>query len=67
MSQPDIGDVDPEEFVRENRERILTIIRRSDDPFSRACAWVILDRYTPDNDLDELHDELDEVARREKA
>lgn len=58
-------DGDPEEYVQENREKIVTIIRQSDDAFTRACAWALLDRYTPDRELDELHAELDTIAQRE--
>ena len=57
------GSVDPEEYVQENRETIITIIRQSNDPFSRACAWALLDRYTPDPELQELHEELDAIAQ----
>jgi len=60
----DIDDVDPEEYVQENREKILTIIRRSDDPFARASAWTLLDRHTPDKSVAELQDELQTVAER---
>jgi len=60
----DVDDIDPEEYVQENREEVIRVIRHSDDAFTRACAWTLLDRYTPDQDLDELHDELDLVARR---
>ncbi len=60
----DIDDIDPETFVEENRERLVQIIRHSDDPFARACAWAMLDRYTPDREIDELHEELDNVTNR---
>ena len=60
----DVEQVDAEEYVRKNRERIVGVIRHSDDPFARACAWVLLDRYTPDRDLEELREELDAVVRR---
>jgi predicted Zn-ribbon and HTH transcriptional regulator len=60
----DIDDIEPEEYVEENREKILTIIRRSDDPFARASAWVLLDRHTPDKSVDELQEELRTVAER---
>ena len=59
------GTPDPEEFVRENREKILSIIHHSDDSFTRACAWTLLDRYTPDMDLGTLQEELEMVANRE--
>lgn len=60
----DIDDIDPETYVQENRDRLVQIIRHSDDPFARACAWTMLDRYTPDQEIDELHDELDSVTNR---
>ena len=60
----DVDDIDPEEYVQDNRENIIQVIRHSDDPFTRACAWMILDRYTPDRDFEDLHEELDAVARR---
>lgn len=50
----DIDDIDPETYVQENRDRLVQIIRHSDDPFARACAWTMLDRYTPDREIDEL-------------
>ncbi|MFA9503250.1 hypothetical protein ACERIM_10760 [Natrinema sp. H-ect1] len=60
-----VEEVDPETFIRKNREKVLAVIRQSDDPFARACAWTLLDRYTPDKELDRLHDELDTVIKRE--
>jgi len=60
----DIEQVDPETYVEENRERLVQIIRHSEDAFARACAWTLLDRYTPDRELEELHDELDAVSGR---
>ena len=58
-------DVDPAEYVQEHRERLLVIIRQSDDVFTRACAWALLDKYTPAMELDELRKELETVARTE--
>lgn len=60
----EVDDIDPEEYVQENRRRIIQVIRHSDDPFTRACAWTLLDRYTPNRELEELHEELDMVANR---
>lgn len=57
-------DLDPDEYVRENREKIVAVIRNSDDAYTRACAWTLLDRHTPEKDLEELKDELDTIARR---
>lgn len=58
----DVEDINPEEYVQENRNRVIRIVRHCDDPFARACAWTLLDRYTPDKDLEQLHDELDAVT-----
>lgn len=60
----DVSDINPEEYVEENRETIIKVIRHSSDSFARACAWTLIDRYSDDPDLDELHDELDAVAQR---
>lgn len=58
-------DIDPETYVRENRKLILQIIRSCDDPFTRASAWALLDRNTPNPDIDTLHEELDQVANKD--
>lgn len=57
-------DTDPTEYIEENRTKILAVIRGSEDPFARACAWALLDRYTPDNDFETLSEELELVAKR---
>jgi predicted Zn-ribbon and HTH transcriptional regulator len=54
----------PDDYVRENREKILAVIKNSDDPYTRACAWTLLDRHTPEKDLEELKDELDALVNR---
>jgi hypothetical protein len=53
-----------DEYVRENRKKIIGVIRNSDDAYTRACAWTLLDRYTPDKDIEDLKDELDTIANR---
>ncbi|WP_276249171.1 hypothetical protein [Haladaptatus sp. YSMS36] len=52
---------DPEKYVKKNREKIIRVVQSTNDPSIRAYAWALLDRYTPNNSLDELHDELDEI------
>lgn len=65
-TQPrDVSDIDPEEYVSEHRQQLLTLVRRSDDPFTRACAWTLLDRHTPDNSYQELKEELRIVCRED--
>ena len=53
-----------DEYVRENRKKIIGVIRNSDDAYTRACAWTLLDRYTPDKDIEDLKDELETLANR---
>lgn len=65
MSEPQ--SVDPEEYVRENREKVVAIIKNSDDAFTRACAWTLLDRYTPDREVEELEEELRAVLERREV
>jgi hypothetical protein len=59
------GSIDPKEFVRQNRRKIIAIIRSSDDQFMRAYAWALLDKYTSNTDGSELHQELDEIIKQE--
>ena len=57
--------IDAKEFVQQNRRKIIAIIRSSDDPFMRAYAWALLDKYTSNTDGSELHQELDEILDQE--
>lgn len=43
---------------------MIALIRATDDDLTRAQVWALLDRYTPDNDLQDLHDELDAIVGR---
>ncbi|WP_254535273.1 hypothetical protein [Halomarina litorea] len=60
----DIDDIDEETYVRENREQIKAVIKHSEDEFARACAWVLLDKYSDDADLDTLAEELDTLRNQ---
>jgi hypothetical protein len=62
-----IDNVDPEEYVQNHRERLLAVIRQSSDPFARACAWMLLDRFTEDRDFDELIEELRAVTEQDES
>lgn len=57
-------DINPEEYVEENRKEILRIIQSTDDSFMRACAWALLDKYSSNEGIDALHEELDAVAEQ---
>lgn len=63
----DTEDIDAEQYVKENRQQIIRLIRQSDDEFTRACAWLLLDRHTPDMDVEDLHQELDRVLEGERV
>lgn len=60
----DIRDTDPEQFVEENRETIITVIRQSTDPLARSFAWALLDRYSEPPTEEELLRERKTVIRR---
>lgn len=60
----DLSDIDASEYVPEHREELVDVIRHSSDPFARACAWVLLDEYSDDPDVEALRDELDAVRDR---
>lgn len=60
----DIQDTDPEEFVEENRETIITVLRNSSDPLARAFAWALLDRYSEPPSEEELLRESEALRRR---
>lgn len=60
----DIDETDPETFVQENRDTIITLIHQSTDPLARAFAWTLLDRYSEPPSKEELLREHDAVTRR---
>lgn len=56
------GGAAPDEYIRENRETLVEIIKHSDDDFTRALAIIVLKRYGDEPDLDQVKKEID-VAR----
>ncbi|MFD1512487.1 hypothetical protein [Halomarina rubra] len=53
----------PERYVRENREKLVRVLRHGSDEFARACAWTLLDEYCDDVAFEQIEEEL----RRIKA
>lgn len=53
---------DPEEYVRENRETILRVIRHGDDEFTRGLAIAALIEYGPDPSMDQV---IEDIQRME--
>lgn len=59
-----LNDVDPEAFVQKNCEAVRAVLRGNDDAFTRACAWVLLERHDPNSGLAQLYDDLKTLALR---
>ena len=55
---------DPDQYVRENRETLLRIIKHGDDQFVRALALSALVRYGDEPILSDVEHEI-EQARNE--
>lgn len=49
---------DPDQYVRENHDLLVRIIRHGDDPFVRALALSALVHYGDDPELYELERDL---------
>lgn len=54
-------DGDPDQFVGENRETLLRIVKHGDDRFVRALAMNALILYGSDPDLEDVERELREA------
>lgn len=54
--------IDPDEYVRENRDLLLRVIRNGDDPFTRGLAIAALVEYGPDPSMDQV---IDDIKRME--
>lgn len=60
-------DEDVREYVQENRDLIVDVLRYSQDPYARACAFVLLKHGGTERDVDAIEADLetlrDEVDR----
>lgn len=52
---------DPEQWVRENRDSLLRVIRHGDDSFTRALAVSVLMEYGPDPSMDQVIDDIKQL------
>jgi hypothetical protein len=52
---------DAREFVTENRDLLREVLRFSQDPYSRACALVLLKHGGTERDLRAIEEELSTV------
>lgn len=55
--------IDPEEYVRQNKETLVKIIKHGDDEFVRAMALTALVMYGDDPSPTELRAELERVEQ----
>jgi len=58
----DYGSVD--EFVAENREMLIRVLRHSNNEYARACAWALLDKGGDAPDLEQLQRELGTLQKQ---
>jgi len=56
------SDIDPDEYVRNNREALVEIIKHGNDPFIRSLALAALVEYGDDPDIEKVRRELERVA-----
>jgi len=49
-------------FVRENRELIAEILRKGDDPYTRACALVLLKHGGDERDIEAIKKEVEKLC-----
>lgn len=52
----------PDEYVRENRETLVEVIKHGDDDFVRALAMAALVEYGGEPELEKVRRELDRAA-----
>lgn len=48
------------EFIRDNHSEIANVLRQSQDPYTRACALVLLREGGTERDVKKVKDELDQ-------
>lgn len=65
MGQTDT--TDPDQYVRNNTETLVEIIKHGNDPFVRALALAALVEFGGKPDLERVHHELERAMNREGA
>lgn len=56
---------DPDEYVRENRETLVEIIKHGTDPFVRSLALAALVEFGGDPDLERVQHEIERAVDQE--
>lgn len=57
----------PEEYVKENRETLVYVIKHGSEPFVRALAMAALVEYGGRPGREQLERELDQMERMEES
>ena len=50
-----------EEFVEDHRQMLERVLRHSNSPYARACAWALIDAGSDAPEIDRLQRELETV------
>ena len=53
--------LDPDEYVRANRETLVRIVKHSNDAFVRALCLAAIVEYGDDPSVDEIRDDLERL------
>lgn len=56
------GKIDPDDYVRNNREALVDIIKHGNDDFVRALALAALVEYGGDPEIEKVRRELEAAA-----
>lgn len=56
----DTAATDPEQYVDENRDLLVDVLRHGDDPYARACALILLKEGGSERDVEEIKREIEE-------
>lgn len=60
----DFTETDPDQYVRENRDALVKIIKHGTDNFVRAFALAALVEYGDEPDIEHVRRELDRAAEQ---
>jgi len=58
--------IDPDEYVRNNRDTLVRIVKHGNDDFVRSLALAALVEYGEDPDIEKVRRELEKAARKDQ-
>jgi hypothetical protein len=58
--------IDPDEYVRNNRDTLVRIVKHGNDDFVRSLALAALVEYGEDPDIEKVRGELVKAARMDQ-